>query len=197
MSSNIKVQRICQHCGNEFTARTTTTLYCSHRCNSAAYKAKIKTGKVEVSNKETQRIKTQPIEELKAKEFLTVTQVSKLIGCSRQNVYKLINSGKLRATNILEKKTIVKRSDLDKLFKEPTNRPKPEGIPETQIQELNEWKQAGAFNISDCYTLTEAQNKYGISETAVQNLIKRNSIPKIKKGWFAYVPKTVIDKLLS
>lgn len=197
MSSNIKVQRICQHCGNEFTARTTTTLYCSHRCNSAAYKAKIRTGKVEVSNKETQRIKSQPIEELKAKEFLTVTQVSKLIGCSRQNVYKLINSGKLRATNILEKKTIVKRSDLDKLFKEPTNRPKPEGIPETQIQELNEWKQAGAFNISDRYTLTEVQNKYGISETTVQNLIKRNSIPKIKKGWFAYVPKTVIDKLLS
>ena len=27
--------------------------------------------------------------------------------------------------------------------------------------------------------------------------IGRNSIPKIKKGWFAYVPKTVIDKLLS
>jgi excisionase family DNA binding protein len=197
MSSNIQVQRICQHCGNEFTARTTTTLYCSHRCNSAAYKAKIRTGKVEVSNKETQRIKSQPIEELKAKEFLTVTQVSKLIGCSRQNVYKLINSGKLRATNILEKKTIVKRSDLDKLFKEPTSKPKPEGIPEMQIQELNEWKQAGAFNISDCYTLTEVQSKYGISETAVQNLIKRNSIPKIKKGWFAFVPKTVIDKLLS
>lgn len=197
MSSNIKIQRICQHCGNEFTARTTTTLYCSHRCNSAAYKAKQRAGKVEQSNKETQRIKSQPIEELKAKEFLSVTQVSKLIGCSRQNVYNLINTGKLKATNILLKKTIVKRSDLDKLFKEPTNRTQPEGIPETQKQELNEWVQAGGFDIADCYNLTEIQSKYGISETAVQNLIKRNSIPKIKKGWFAYVPKTVIDKLLS
>lgn len=187
MSSNIKVQRICQHCGNDFTARTTTTLYCSHRCNSAAYKAKIRTGKVELSNKETQRIKTQPIEELKAKEFLTVTQVSKLIGCSRQNVYKLINSGKLRATNILEKKTIVKRSDLDKLFEQPRKvTPQPENTPEPM-----------QFNISECYTLTEVQEKYGISETAVQNLIKRENIPKIKKGWFAYVPKTEIDKLLS
>jgi len=197
MSSNIQVQRICQHCGNEFTARTTVTRFCSHRCASAAHKQKVRAGKVEQSNKQTQQIKTQPIEELKAKEFLTVTQVSKLIGCSRQNVYTLINTGKLKATNILLKKTIVKRSDLDKLFKEPTNRPKPEGIPETQIQELNEWKQAGAFDITDCYTLTEVQVKYGISETAVQNLIKRNSIPKIKKGWFAYVPKMVIDKLLS
>ena len=116
MSSNIKIQRICQHCGNEFTARTTTTLYCSHRCNSAAYKAKQRAGRVEQSNKETKRIKNQPIEELKAKEFLSVTQVSKLIGCSRQNVYNLINTGKLKATNILLKKTIVKRLDLDKIF---------------------------------------------------------------------------------
>lgn len=197
MSSNIKIQRICQHCGNEFTARTTTTLYCSHRCNSATYKAKQRAGKVEQSNKETQRIKSQPIEELKAKEFLSVTQVSKLIGCSRQNVYNLINTGKLKATNILLKKTIVKRSDLDKLFKEPTNRTQPEGIPKTQKQELNNWVKAGGFDIADCYNLTEVQSKYGISETALQNLIKRNSIPKIKKGWFAYVPKTVIDKLLS
>ena len=197
MSSNIKIQRICQHCGNEFTARTTTTLYCSHRCNSAAYKAKQRAGKVEQSNKETQRIKTQPIEELKAKEFLSVTQVSKLIGCSRQNVYNLINTGKLKATNILLKKTIIKRSDLDKLFKEPTNRTQPEGIPETQKQELNNWVQAGGFYIAECYNLTEVQSKYGISETALQNLIKRYEIPKIKKGWFAYVPKTVIDKILS
>ena len=197
MSSNIKIQRICQHCGNEFTARTTTTLYCSHRCNSAAYKAKQRAGKVEQSNKETQRIKTQPIEELKAKEFLSVTQVSKLIGCSRQNVYNLINTGKLKATNILLKKTIIKRSDLDKLFKEPTNRTQPEGIPETQKQELNNWVQAGGFDIAECYNLTEVQSKYGISETALQNLIKRYEIPKIKKGWFAYVPKSVIDKILS
>ena len=197
MSSNIKIQRICQYCGNEFTARTTTTLYCSHRCNSAAYKAKQRAGKVEQINKETQSIKSQPIEELKAKEFLSVTQVSKLIGCSRQNIYNLINTGKLKATNILLKKTIVKRSDLDKLFKEPTNRTQPEGIPETQKQELNNWVQAGGFDISDCYNLTEIQSKYGISETALQNLIKRESIPKIKKGWYAYVPKPIIDKYLS
>ena len=197
MSSNIKIQRICQHCGNEFTARTTVTQYCSSNCSKRAYKARLKGSKIEASNKQTRQIKNQPIDELKAREFLTVTQVSKLIGCSRQNVYSLINTGKLKATNILLKKTIIKRTDLDKLFKEPASQTKPEGIPETQKQELNEWVQAGGFDISDCYNLAEVQSKYGISETALQNLIKRNNIPKIKKGWFAYVPKTVIDKLLS
>jgi len=187
MSSNIKVQRICQHCGNEFTARTTTTLYCSHRCNSAAYKAKIRTERVEVSNKETQRIKTQPIDELKAKEFLTVRDIATLLNCSVRSVYYYIDSGTIRATNLGQRITRVKRSELDKLFEQPrTVIPQPEST----------FKHM-PFDISECYTLTEVQSKYGISETAVQNLIKRNSIPKIKKGWFAYVQKTVIDKLLS
>ena len=149
--------------------------------------------KIEQSNKETQRIKNQPIEELKALEFLTVTQVSKLIGCSRQAVYNLINTGKLKATNILLKKTIIKRADLDELFKEPTHRTQPEG----EKQELNEKLKAGSFGISDCYNITEIQSKFGISERAVHDIIKRHEIPKIKKGWYSYVPKAVIDKLLS
>jgi len=186
MSSNIKIQRICQHCTNEFIARTTTTLYCSSRCNSAAYKAKHRAGKVEQSNMETQRIKTQPIEQLKAKAFLSIADTCKLIGISRRTVYRMIERGEL-ITGKAGKRTIIRRSDLDKLFKEPANRtPQPEKQPEQK-----------QFDIADCYNLTEVQSKYGISETALQNLIKRYEIPKIKKGWFAHVPKTVIDKLLS
>ena len=194
MSSNIEVLRICQHCGTEFTARTTVTKYCGDACAKRAYKARKRAEKVEQSNKETVRVKQKPIEELEAKEFLTVTQVSKLLSCSRQNVYKLINSGKLQATNILEKKTIIRRSDLDNLF---TEIPESGTIPQLQRQELNDWKEAGYFEISECYTLTEVQEKYRMSGSAVQQLIKRNSIPKIKKGWYAYVPKQIIDELLT
>lgn len=187
MSSNIQVQRICQHCGNEFTARTTVTQYCTDTCSKRAYKARLKVSKIESSNKETQRIKSKPIEELKAKEFLTVRDIATLLNCSVRSVYYYIESGTIRATNLGQRITRVKRSELDKLFEQPrTVAPQPESKPEQK-----------QFDISDCYTLTEVQNKYCISETAVQNLIKRNSIPKIKKGWFAYVPKTVIDKLLS
>jgi len=116
MSSNIKVQRICQHCGNEFTAKTVLTRYCSLNCNRKAYKLSLKVAKIEASNIETKLIKEKPLDEIKAKEFLSVRDVSKLIGCSRQNVYLLINTGKLKATNILKKKTIIRRSDLDKLL---------------------------------------------------------------------------------
>ncbi len=183
MSSNIQVQRICKHCGKEFTARTTTTLYCSHPCNSAAYKQKVRTRKVEQSNKETHGIKTQPIEELKAKAFLSIADTCKLIGISRRTVYRIIERGEL-ITGKAGKRTIIRRSDLEQfLFEQPQPvTPQPE-----QLQ----------FEISDCYNLTEVQDKYGVSETALQRLIKRNRIPKIKKGWFTYVPKMVIDKLFS
>jgi excisionase family DNA binding protein len=183
MSSNIKVKRICQHCGQEFIARTTKTLYCSHRCNSAAYKAKQRAGKVEQSNTETQRIKTQPIEELKAKEFLTVREVARLLNCSVRSAYYYIESGTIKAVNLGQRITRVKRSDIDKLFEQPLA-----VTPQPEQQH---------YDISECYNLTEVLDKYSISETTLQNLIKRHEIPKIKKGWFAYVPKTIIDKLLS
>jgi excisionase family DNA binding protein len=187
MSSNIKVQRICQHCDNEFTARTTTTLYCSHRCNSAAYKAKKRAAKVEASNKETNNVKSRPIEELKAKAFLSIDETCKLVGISRRTVYRMIERGEL-VTGKAGKRTIIRRSDLEQilfsqsqpLIHKPENKPTP----------LH-------YEIADCYNLTEIQTKYGISEKALQDIIKRNSISKIKKGKYAYVPKTIIDKLLN
>ena len=116
MSSKIEVQRICHHCGKEFTARTTATRYCSHRCNSAAYKANIRAAKVEGSNSETQRIKNDLIEQLKTKEFLTVREVSVLLNCSVRSAYYLIESGIIKAVNLGQRFTRIKRSNIDKLF---------------------------------------------------------------------------------
>jgi len=179
MSSNIKVQRICQHCGTEFTARTTVTKYCSHRCGSLANKAKKRAEKVQKSNTETKQIKTKPIEELKAKEFFTVREVARLLNCSLRSAYYYIENGTIKAVNLGQRITRVKRSEIDKLFEQPqTEQPK------------TETKQ---YEISECYTINEVLEKYSISETALQNLIKREGIPKIKKGWYAYVPKTIIE----
>ena len=80
MSSNIAIQRLCQHCGNEFTAKTTKTRFCSHICNSRAYKAQLKNGKIEVSNNETKATKNRSAGELKAKEFLSVQDTCTLLG---------------------------------------------------------------------------------------------------------------------
>lgn len=184
MSSNIKVQRVCQHCGTEFIARTTVTKYCSHRCGSLANKAKKRAEKVQKSNTETKQIKTKSIEELKVKEFLTVREVAQLLNCSVRSAYCYIESGTISAVNLGQRMTRVKRSEIDKLFQNNSH-------PQTKEAEPIQ------YDIKDCYALTEVQDKYGISESTIQQLIKRNSIPKIKKGWYAYVPKQIIDELLT
>ena len=116
MSSKIKVQRICQYCGNEFTARTTTTKYCSHKCNSADYNAKLRVTKVKESNIRTKQIINFSIEELKAKEFLSLRDVATLLGCSFSTTYSLIDNGTLKAVNLAKRMTRVKRSELNKLL---------------------------------------------------------------------------------
>ena len=116
MSSNIQVQRICQHCANEFTARTTVTRYCSHDCAKRAYKARARTAKIVNSNTETQLVKTKPIEDLKTKEFLTVRDVATLLNCSKRSAYYYIEKGIIKAVNIGQRFTRVKRSEIDNLF---------------------------------------------------------------------------------
>ncbi len=200
MSSNIRLQRICELCDKEFIARTTVTKYCSDTCSKRAYKLRKRAEKVEASQARTRKTKTETQEDLKVREFLTVTQVSKLIGCSRQNVYKLINSGKLEATNLLEKKTIVKRSDLDKLFEKskseaaPKRRSKPETKTSAAIQDE---VSAETIDMSDSYTLVEIMEKFGISESTLYQLIKKNDLSKSKIGGNTYVSKSSIDSLLN
>lgn len=116
MSSNIKVQRICQHCENFFIAKTTVTKYCSLTCAQKAYKVRKRKEKINASLKETERILVRPIEQLKEKEFLTVRQAALLLNSSRQTVYALIKSEKLKAVNIKEKKTLIRRIDIDNIF---------------------------------------------------------------------------------
>lgn len=187
MSSNIKVQRICKHCGKEFTAKTTVTKYCGDVCAKRDYKARLRNVKVEVSNEETFRLKTKPVEDLNAKAFLTVRDVAVLINCSLRTTYRLIRQGDIKGVNIAERKTLIKRSEIDKLFEQPEAvTPPNKSVP-----------QPVKFEVAQCYNLTEVQTKYGISEKALHQLIKRNSIPKIRRGWFAYVPKPIIDNLLS
>lgn len=116
MSSNIKVQRICQHCGKEFTARTTVTQCCSDDCAKRAYKARQRAAKIQTSNIETLTMKTKPLEEIKAKEFLTVRDVAALLNSSLRTVYRLIEQGNINAVNISQRKTLIRRSNIDKLF---------------------------------------------------------------------------------
>jgi len=184
MSSNIKVQRICQFCNKEFTARTTVTKTCSDLCAKRLYKKMQRAVKISESDTETQRIKNRPVEDLKAKEFLTITEACSLLSISRWTIWRIIKKGELNAAKI-GRRTLIRRLDIDKLF---------DKMQQTELEAEPEPMQP---DHEDYYTMQEAQNTYGISEKALYELIKRNAIPKTKSGRFVSVPKTMIDELLS
>jgi len=116
MSSNIRVNKFCQYCGKEFEARKTTSKTCSDYCAKMLYKANQRAAKIEGFDTETKRIKMKPIEDLKAKEFLTVPDLAKLLNCSKRTAYYLIAKGNIKAINIAQRKTLIKRSEIDRLF---------------------------------------------------------------------------------
>lgn len=180
MSTNIKVKRVCENCGNEFTARTTTTKYCSHTCNCRHYKKKekeLKSGK----NVEATKTRTKAATDINAKEFLTVRDISVLLGCSLRTAYRLVNNGTITGINLAERMTRINRSELNRLLspQHSTVNPTDKVLPLSS------------------YTMSEIQQKFGISHSALSEVIKRNDIPKTKRGRFTYVPKGLIDKLLT
>lgn len=118
MSSNIFLQRICEHCSKEFTARTTVTKFCSDNCAKRSYKSRKRAEKIEKSNTETLLIKNKPLEDVKAKEFLSVKDIALLLGCSTRTAYRLIDKGKINAVNLSERLTRVKRSELNKIMEQ-------------------------------------------------------------------------------
>jgi excisionase family DNA binding protein len=188
MSSNISVYRICGFCGFEFVAHKTTTKYCSLKCSSKDYKRRLKNQKIECSNLQTIKIKNQPLINLKDKEFLNVKQLALLLGFSIKTVYRLINAKTINTYNFSKRKTLIKKSDINALFDVPQT-----GF-EIVIRPIEKRKNA---EIKYCYTITEIQKKFNISNGALYNLIKRNNISKFSQGKFTYVAKKDIEAFIK
>ncbi|MDB5011866.1 MAG: helix-turn-helix protein [Daejeonella sp.] len=184
MSSNIRISRICLHCGKEFTAKTTVTKYCSDSCAKRAYKSRIRNSKVEISEQETKQIKQQPLQEIKEKEYLTVKDAAKLLNCTTRAVNKMVTSGRLPASKISERKTLIRKTAIEKLFEM-----------NIFLGSTHEGTKKKTYNITNCYTIAEAEEVSQLSSKALYDYIKRNNIPKIQKGKFVYVPKELIDPL--
>lgn len=177
MSSNIEIQRVCEFCGKEFTARTTTTRYCSKKCNSAHYKKMQKAKKIANSNAEVQKGKLLPIEDIEKKSILTVRETATLLNLSLRSVYRLIENDIIKASNIGERMTRINRSNLEEIL---------EKIYNTPVKQRH-------YKLSECYTPAQVQEKYNISEKALYELLKRENIQRIKHGMYTYIPKELID----
>eukprot|EP01132_Coremiostelium_polycephalum_P019818 gene19818-23567_t len=177
MSSNISIQRICEHCGKPFRAKTTVTRFCSPRCNGRHAKQKIRDLKIKVSDTQVKENLTSVVNHPILIEFLTIKQAAQLLGLCTKTLYNIIQRGKIKAVRLSSRKIIIKRTEIDKIFEQPEFvvpvREKPKKNPHPKY----------------CYTMAQAQDIFNCSEKALYDMIKRNKLSKFQNGWYTYVLK--------
>lgn len=115
MSSNIRITKVCQYCNKQFEARKTTSKTCSDHCAKMFYKAKQRAAKIEESNTQTKQLVEKPIEEIKAKEFLSITDACKLLGISRWTIWRTIKKNEIKSIKI-GKRVVISRASINSLF---------------------------------------------------------------------------------
>ena len=184
MSSNIRIERICEWCGKQFTAQTTVTRFCSKRCSEHAYKERLRQKKISLSNQETAHNSRE--KESRNKEFLTPSETARYLGVGRTYIYDCINRGKIKVTRI-GRKTLISKADIQAMFDFLT--PK-----ESTSTEPAEKK---SKSLADFYTRADIREKYGVKDSWIYKVVAENNVPKTIIRGKAYFSKSHIDRLFS
>ena len=182
MSSNIKVERICEWCGNKFIAQTTVTRFCTKRCAEHSYKERLRQKKMAVSNQETAQTNIK----WRDKDYLTPTQAAELLGIGRMSIYRYIRNGKIKVVRFA-RKTLISKADIQAMFDFLT--PK-----ESTSTEPAEKK---SKSLSDFYTRADIREKYGVKDSWIYKVVAENNVPKTIIRGKAYFSKSHIDRLFS
>ena len=178
--------KICECCNNNFTAQTTKTRYCSLSCNSKHLKIRKREKKRQETNDEIILNNHKLKEPIKDKEFLTVKQASLLLNMSTKTIYRLIERNDINAFNFSDRKTTIRRKDIDFYFDA-----------NLKILEKNKLNIIADYNFENSYSIQQIQEKFKISSAGLYNIILKFKIPKSKQGKYTLVKKEHIEKILT
>lgn len=176
MSSNIEIKKKCKWCGQIFIARKTSTTYCSHKCNNAAYKERIRKERIAAYQKEFM-VSTEdaPIED---KEFYTPPEAARLLGISRASIYRYMADNIIKVVQF-KGKTLIRRKDIELLFENAVEYKKRVPLEKAPI--------------TDFYTTAEVKEKFNVAESWVFAIAKKNNIPRTFNRGKTYWSKKHID----
>ena len=178
-TSKFKVLKTCEFCGKEFYAQKVSTRFCCKRCNELAYKQRRRQKQIIEAEA---RVLQKPIEEIRNNEFLSLHDTSVLFGITKRSVYNLIYSGVLQAFKLTSRLTIVRKTDIERMFegRAYSKNVKPERKP-----------------ITEFYTTKEIKEKYGVSDGWIFKIGKEKNIPKILHHGKTYWSKQHVEKHFS
>ena len=175
----MEVRKICQWCGKPFIAKKTTTCYCSHQCSNLGYKERIRERKREL--KKMQEL-LQPKQASEGQDFFSFAQAAKLMGVTRQYIYKLVKENKLRASRISGKKSLIRRADIELMLK---------------TKPYESIKPKDDVDITKYYTAEQIAEKYKVNTKWVWTYTREHDVPKVKIRQFNYYSKKHIDAIFA
>ena len=175
----MEVRKICQWCGKPFIAKKTTTCYCSHQCSNLGYKERIRERKREL--KKMQEL-LQPKQASEGQDFFSFAQAAKLMGVTRQYIYKLVKENKLRASRISGKKSLIRRADIELMLK---------------TKPYESIKPKDDVDITEYYTAEQIAVKYKVNTKWVWTYTREHDVPKVKIRQFNYYSKKHIDAIFA
>ena len=175
----MEVRKICQWCGKPFIAKKTTTCYCSHQCSNLGYKERIRELKREL--KKMQEL-LQPKQASEGQDFFSFAQAAKLMGVTRQYIYKLVKENKFRASRISGKKSLIRRADIELMLK---------------TKPYESIKPKDDVDITEYYTAEQIAEKYKVNTKWVWTYTREHDVPKVKIRQFNYYSKKHIDAIFA
>ncbi len=184
--SKLKIPKICEQCGKPFEAKTVVTRFCGSTCANKSGKEKKRQQKEAEQKQTILEQSAEKIAQMQTRPYISIAEATVLFGISKNTIHRLIKAEKIPAFNLGERLTRVSRKHLEAMFTAVE-------IPEKQKEQPVKLQ----YEINECYTINEISQKYGVSLSTVDNVIRRNSIPKRQVGNYVYVPKEQIDKIFA
>ncbi|WP_455659201.1 MerR family transcriptional regulator [Phocaeicola faecalis] len=105
----MKTQRKCENCGNVFAVRSGNQRYCCEACAEQA-KQNRKKRRNDFINA------VEPLIDLQNQEYLSFSKAAMLMGCTRQYIYKLVGQGRLKASRLSCRMSLIRRADIESLL---------------------------------------------------------------------------------
>lgn len=222
MSSNIRLNKVCQHCGKQFTAKTTVTKFCGDDCSKKAYKKRKRQEKITKSIS-----KPEPsFGPVYNTDYFTVLDIMNYFNISKSSAQRLVKRNNLPKKKI-GRWVYIKKSDLEGIFK-PKEEDSLIGIREAseilqislrtmeryisnqKIKSIKRGKHRLVYKESiykyleknplpkeNYFSVGTIQEIFNISEKALYDLIKRNNILKFPSGRNVLVLKSELQKILK
>lgn len=185
-------QKTCEYCGKQFTAQKSSTRFCSKSCADRA-------------NKERIRKWTQTVVETKDRietiqnsqsfgDILSPRTLALYLGVSLRTAYRYLENGMIPAITT-NKKTFVRRSDVDKLFdsappyrnRNYDGKRKEEAAPQElmapddgSIKGGSELKGGKNVNGERYTTVKDVAERYGLSLSGTDKILKESGLTIIR-----------------